>query len=46
MTNVRAIRNKKGQVIGGNFMMKDRAGDREITAETGRIAPDRRWFGK
>lgn len=26
-------------------MMGDRAGDREITAETGRIAPDRRWFG-
>lgn len=26
-------------------MMKDRAGDREITGETGRIAPDRRWFG-
>mmetsp|Transcript_5149 Transcript_5149/g.14984 ORF Transcript_5149/g.14984 Transcript_5149/m.14984 type:complete len:604 (+) Transcript_5149:278-2089(+) len=41
----RAIRNKKGLVIGGDFMMGDRAGDREITAETGRIAPDRRWFG-
>eukprot|EP00428_Durinskia_dybowskii_P018876 CAMPEP_0170209390 /NCGR_PEP_ID=MMETSP0116_2-20130129/4283_1 /TAXON_ID=400756 /ORGANISM="Durinskia baltica, Strain CSIRO CS-38" /LENGTH=594 /DNA_ID=CAMNT_0010459869 /DNA_START=1922 /DNA_END=3706 /DNA_ORIENTATION=- len=43
--NTKAIRNKKGRVIGGNFMMKDRAGDREITGETGRIAPDRRWFG-
>eukprot|EP00536_Pseudo-nitzschia_multiseries_P012157 jgi/Psemu1/290110/fgenesh1_pg.448_\ len=41
----RPIRNKKGIVIGGDFMMGDRAGDREITAETGRIAPDRRWFG-
>jgi len=41
----RAIRNKKGIVIGGDFMMGDRAGDREISAETGRIAPDRRWFG-
>ena len=39
------IRNKKGTVVGGNFMMGDRAGDREITGETGRIAPDRRWFG-
>mmetsp|Transcript_83561 Transcript_83561/g.125292 ORF Transcript_83561/g.125292 Transcript_83561/m.125292 type:complete len:596 (+) Transcript_83561:77-1864(+) len=39
------IRNKKGRVVGGSFMMGDRAGDREITAETGRIAPDRRWFG-
>lgn len=43
--NTKAIRNKKGRIIGGNFMMGDRAGDREITAETGRIAPDRRWFG-
>lgn len=43
--NTKAIRNKKGTVVGGNFMMGDRAGDREITAETGRIAPDRRWFG-
>lgn len=43
--NTKAIRNKKGTIIGGNFIMKDRAGDREITAQTGRIAPDRRWFG-
>ncbi|CAJ1900343.1 unnamed protein product [Cylindrotheca closterium] len=43
--NSRTIRNKKGRIIGGNFMMGDRAGDREITGETGRIAPDRRWFG-
>jgi nuclear GTP-binding protein len=43
--NSKPIRNKKGIVVGGNFMMKDRAGDRDITAETGRIAPDRRWFG-
>lgn len=26
-------------------MMKDRAGDIAITAATGRIQPDRRWFG-
>jgi len=45
MYKSRAIRSKKGIVIGGDFMMGDRAGDREITAETGRIAPDRRWFG-
>jgi nuclear GTP-binding protein len=43
--NTRAIRNKAGRVVGGNLMMGDRAGDRAITAETGRIAPDRRWFG-
>jgi nuclear GTP-binding protein len=39
------MRNKKGIIVGGAFMMKERAGDREITGETGRIAPDRRWFG-
>ena len=43
--NTKAMRNKKGDIVGGNFMMGDRAGDREISAETGRIAPDRRWFG-
>ena len=43
--NGKAIRNKEGKVVGGQFMMEDRAGDRKITATTGRIAPDRRWFG-
>lgn len=41
----KAIRNKGGKLIGGAYMMDNRAGDREITAQTGRIAPDRRWFG-
>jgi len=31
--------------VGGTLMMKDRAGDVAITAATGRIQPDRRWFG-
>lgn len=44
-SNGKAIRNKEGKVVGGQFMMADRAGDSEITAATGRIAPDRRWFG-
>jgi nuclear GTP-binding protein len=43
--NGKAIRNKEGTVVGGQFMMPDRAGDTQITASTGRIAPDRRWFG-
>ncbi|KAL3768754.1 hypothetical protein ACHAWU_006855 [Discostella pseudostelligera] len=43
--NGKAIRNKEGKVVGGQFMMADRAGDTKITASTGRIAPDRRWFG-
>ena len=44
-SNGKAIRNKEGKVVGGQFMMADRAGDTQITAATGRIAPDRRWFG-
>jgi nuclear GTP-binding protein len=43
--NGKAIRNKEGKVVGGQFMMSDRAGDTRITSSTGRIAPDRRWFG-
>ncbi|GMH51522.1 hypothetical protein TL16_g01030, partial [Triparma laevis f. inornata] len=43
--NGKAIRNAEGKVVGGQFMMKDRAGDVKINAGTGRIAPDRRWFG-
>ena len=41
----RPIRNKAGKIVSGNLIMKDRAGDRRITAATGRIEPDRRWFG-
>jgi len=43
--NGKAIRNKEGTIVGGQYMMKNRAGDSEITNATGRIAPDRRWFG-
>eukprot|EP00551_Chaetoceros_affinis_P004457 CAMPEP_0203675010 /NCGR_PEP_ID=MMETSP0090-20130426/18346_1 /ASSEMBLY_ACC=CAM_ASM_001088 /TAXON_ID=426623 /ORGANISM="Chaetoceros affinis, Strain CCMP159" /LENGTH=611 /DNA_ID=CAMNT_0050541047 /DNA_START=202 /DNA_END=2033 /DNA_ORIENTATION=+ len=43
--NGKAIRNKEGKIVGGQFMMNDRAGDTKITGATGRIAPDRRWFG-
>lgn len=39
------IRNKQGKIVAGSFMMKDRAGDRKIDGSTGRIQPDRRWFG-
>ena len=45
MYNGKAIRDKRGVVIGGSYMMKDRAGDQKIDAQTGRIQPDRRWFG-
>jgi nuclear GTP-binding protein len=39
------IRNKKGTIVGGQFMMETKAGNKLITGATGRIAPDRRWFG-
>ena len=39
------IRNKAGKVVGGQFVMATRAGGKEIDSSTGRIAPDRRWFG-
>ncbi|CAM9298082.1 unnamed protein product [Discosporangium mesarthrocarpum] len=40
------IRDKKGTIVGGSFMMRNRAGDQPITGATaGRVAPDRRWFG-
>lgn len=44
-TNGKAIRDKKGKVIGGAYQLSTRAGDREITSSSGRIQPDRRWFG-
>ena len=30
--NGKAIRNKEGTIVGGQFMMKDRAGDSKITS--------------
>lgn len=39
------IRNKKGKVVGGSLMMKDKVGGQAITGATGRVQPDRRWFG-
>jgi nuclear GTP-binding protein len=39
------IRNKRGELVGGEYVMATRAGGKEIDATTGRIAPDRRWFG-
>lgn len=40
----KAIRDKKGKVIGGYLMMNDQAGNKKIEGMA-RIAPDRRWFG-
>ncbi|KAJ8598072.1 hypothetical protein CTAYLR_005560 [Chrysophaeum taylorii] len=38
-------RNKAGKVVGGELARRDCAGGQAITGATGRIAPDRRWFG-
>jgi len=43
--NGKEIRNKEGKIVGGSYLMKDRSGDSKITGATGRIQPDRRWFG-
>eukprot|EP00527_Entomoneis_sp_CCMP2396_P006564 CAMPEP_0198142496 /NCGR_PEP_ID=MMETSP1443-20131203/5263_1 /TAXON_ID=186043 /ORGANISM="Entomoneis sp., Strain CCMP2396" /LENGTH=626 /DNA_ID=CAMNT_0043805515 /DNA_START=79 /DNA_END=1959 /DNA_ORIENTATION=+ len=43
--NGKAIRDRGGNIVAGTFMMGDRAGDRVIDASSGRIQPDRRWFG-
>ena len=34
-SNGKAIRNSEGKIVGGQFMMKNRAGDTEITAGKG-----------
>ena len=39
------VRDKDGRITGGDFMGKDRAGNATIDSSTGRVAPDRRWFG-
>ena len=39
------VRNKEGKITGGEFMGRDKAGGKDIDGTTGRIAPDRRWFG-
>lgn len=38
-------RNRDGKVLSGNFVGKDRAGEKPVTGATGRVQPDRRWFG-
>ena len=43
--NTKTVHNKRGELVGGQYVMATRAGGKEIDASTGRIAPDRRWFG-
>lgn len=39
MYKAKGIRDKKGKLVGGAYMMKNRAGDQAITAETGASEP-------
>jgi len=41
----KAERDKKGKITGGEYMSRDQAGNRDLTGATGRVEPDRRWFG-
>ncbi|KAJ1449568.1 P-loop containing nucleoside triphosphate hydrolase protein [Pelagophyceae sp. CCMP2097] len=43
--NSRVTRNKKGEVLGGDLANRDQSGGKDITGASGRIQPDRRWFG-
>jgi len=38
-------RDEAGKLVSGEYMGRDRAGGELITKATGRVAPDRRWFG-
>lgn len=40
----KAIRNKGGKIVGGQYMMNDKAGGQDLP-NSARVAPDRRWFG-
>jgi nuclear GTP-binding protein len=39
------IRDKEGHIIGGDFIDRAKSGNVDWNAETGRVRPDRRWFG-
>lgn len=39
------VRNKKGQITGGDFMAQGKSGNKDVDATTGRVQADRRWFG-
>lgn len=38
-------RDAAGRVLGGDLLSKNRAGNQLVTTSTGRVQPDRRWFG-
>ena len=41
----KVVKNKKGQVVDGELLSKDTAGGKALTGASGRVQPDRRWFG-
>lgn len=40
----KAVRDKKGKILGGTLMSTNKSGGQAITGQA-RIQPDRRWFG-
>lgn len=38
-------RTPDGKITGGEYLSRDKAGGEDITGATGRVQPDRRWFG-
>lgn len=38
------VRNKKGEIVGGTLMSRDKSGDKPM-GTSARIAPNRKWFG-
>lgn len=39
------IRDRDGKIIGGTYLARGQAGNSDLTADSGRVQPDRRWFG-
>ena len=39
------VYNRAGKMVGGDFMAKDRSGNKPLDGKVNRIAPNRRWFG-
>lgn len=38
-------RTRDGKIVGGELLSRDKSGGQDITGATGRVQPDRRWFG-
>eukprot|EP00924_Labyrinthula_sp_SR-Ha-C_P003768 maker-scaffold_3-augustus-gene-4.59-mRNA-1 protein AED:0.01 eAED:0.01 QI:138/1/1/1/0/1/2/691/531 len=43
--NSKPKRDRTGKIVKGDFMLANKVGNKDVTADTGRVAPNRRWFG-